>query len=80
LPVTRSEFADALGLTPVHVSRTMSALRKAELIDEQRGQVKILDRKRLAHLSQFDDDYLHNRRLQFLGRVPVEGPALIKMG
>jgi CRP-like cAMP-binding protein len=65
MPLTRTDLADALGLTPVHVSRTMSALRRSGLIDESRGQVTILDRKRMESLSQFDTDYLHVRKLDF---------------
>ncbi|MDX1293560.1 MAG: Crp/Fnr family transcriptional regulator [Hyphomonas sp.] len=65
LPLTRSDLADALGLTPVHVSRTMSGLRQAGLIAESRGQVAILDKLSLARLAQFDADYLHIRRLDF---------------
>ena len=63
LPVTRTELADSLGLTPVHVSRTMTAMRQAELIDERRREVIILDRPKLSRLSHFDVDYLHLRRL-----------------
>ena len=70
MPLTRTDLADALGLTPVHVSRTMSALRRAGLIDESRGQITIIDRDRLSDLSQFDTDYLHIRRLD-LGVAPA---------
>ena len=68
MPLTRTDMADALGLTPVHVSRTMSALRRSGYIDESRGQITILDRHKLASLSQFDTDYLHMRRLDFAKR------------
>ncbi len=70
MPLTRTDLADALGLTPVHVSRTMSALRRSGLIDESRGQVTILDKRKLACMSQFDTDYLHARKLDFA--VPSE--------
>ncbi|WP_112061383.1 Crp/Fnr family transcriptional regulator [Hyphomonas pacifica] len=66
LPLTRTDLADALGLTPVHVSGTMSALRRAGLIEEGRGRVKILDAEKLARQSHFDMDYLHMRRLDLL--------------
>ncbi|KCZ93915.1 Crp/Fnr family transcriptional regulator [Hyphomonas johnsonii] len=65
LPLTRVDLADALGLTPVHVSRTMSAMRSAGLIEEHRGLVLIRDRQRLARLSHFDPDYLHLRKLDY---------------
>jgi CRP-like cAMP-binding protein len=73
MPLTRTDLADALGLTPVHVSRTMSALRRSGLIDESRGQVTILDRRRMASMSQFDTDYLHMRKLDFaLPSIPQD--------
>lgn len=65
LPVSRAHLADALGLTIVHVSRTISAMKRADLIAEREGQIEILDQGRLKRLSQFDDEYLHNRRLDF---------------
>ena len=48
----------------------MSALRRSGLIDESRGQVTILDKRKLACMSQFDTDYLHARKLDFA--VPSE--------
>lgn len=77
LPITRSDLADALGLTPVHVSRTMSWLHKNGLIEQKRGAVAITDRKRLARLAQFDDDYLHLRKLNLSPRPPG-GPDRIR--
>ncbi len=75
LPLTRTDLADALGLTPVHVSRTMSALRRAGLIDESRGQVRILDPEKLARQSHFDMDYLHMRQLNLLDKTGLSGFA-----
>lgn len=65
LPLTRTDIADALGLTPIHVSRTMSHLKQSDLIEESRVSIRILDRDRLARLCQFDPDYLHIRKLTF---------------
>ncbi|WOI52911.1 Crp/Fnr family transcriptional regulator [Parvularcula sp. LCG005] len=63
LPITRVDLADALGLTPVHVSRTLSAMRRAGLIDIVRSRIAITDGDRLARLAHFDTDYLHLRSL-----------------
>ncbi|MAK62145.1 MAG: hypothetical protein CMK09_14335 [Ponticaulis sp.] len=62
LPITRTDIADALGLTSVHVSRTMSAMRRDNLIEEENHAVRIIDRRMLAQICHFDDDYLHVRR------------------
>ncbi|MAP94156.1 MAG: hypothetical protein CMK07_04300 [Ponticaulis sp.] len=62
LPLTRADIADALGLTSVHVSRTMSDMRRSGLIEEDNESVRILDKSRLAQICHFDEDYLHIRR------------------
>lgn len=62
-PLTRAHIADALGLTVVHVSRTMSALKRSELVDESTSFIRINDLEKMKRLAQFDDHYLHNRNL-----------------
>lgn len=64
-PLTRAHLADALGLTVVHVSRTMSALKRSKLLEETGTHIVIHDLDKLRRLSQFDDQYLHNRNLDF---------------
>ncbi len=46
-PIRQSEIADAVGLTPVHVSRVMTRFRKEELIDSIWGELVIKDRHEL---------------------------------
>ncbi|MEQ8556906.1 MAG: Crp/Fnr family transcriptional regulator [Henriciella sp.] len=72
MPLTRADIADALGLTPVHVSRTMSAMRRSGLISEEKGAITLEDRDRLARLSYFDMDYLHLKKLNLLNRIATE--------
>jgi CRP-like cAMP-binding protein len=61
LPVTQTELGDAVGLSTVHVNRTLQELRAADLIELQSGVLKILDWRRLKDLAQFDPTYLHLR-------------------
>ena len=63
LPMTQEQIADATGLTPVHVSRTLKVL-EAERLIERRGprSVTIGDWKKLAEAGDFDSTYLHLRR------------------
>jgi len=63
LPVTQAELGDALGLSTVHVNRTLQALRGEGLITLERGRLTILDWKGLAETAQFDPAYLHLRNL-----------------
>lgn len=46
LPLTQEVIADALGLTSVHVNRTLSALRRESLIEVQGGRAIILNADR----------------------------------
>lgn len=59
LPITQSEFADALGLSAVHVNRVLQELRGLELITLTRSTLAILDWEGLARVSEFDPLYLH---------------------
>ncbi|MGQ7454124.1 Crp/Fnr family transcriptional regulator, partial [Streptococcus suis] len=56
--ITQSDFADALGLTPVHVNRVLKGLRDSRLIHLHGGRLTLLDRARLERLAQFDPTYL----------------------
>jgi CRP-like cAMP-binding protein len=58
-PVTQLELADALGMTAVHVSRTLKTLRSRDLIRLEDRQLQILDFRELCHIAMFDANYLH---------------------
>ena len=59
LPVTQVDIADAVGMSPVHVNRSLQALRAKKLIQTQGRTMTILDYKALANLAGFDPLYLH---------------------
>jgi CRP-like cAMP-binding protein len=59
LPMSRDVLADLLGLSTVHVSRSVSALREAGLIRTINGAIQLLDIEGLAAVAQFDSAYLH---------------------
>ena len=58
-PLTQNDLADATGLTAVHVNRTLQELRRDELIELDRKQLRILDLKRMMDVSMFNLNYLH---------------------
>jgi len=62
LPMSREVLADLLGLSSVHVSRSVSALRDAGLIRTSNGSIQLLDIDGLADVAQFDPAYLHLAR------------------
>jgi CRP-like cAMP-binding protein len=59
LPITQGEFADALGVTNVHVNRVLQQMRADELIELKGEQLKILDWDKLKQVGEFDPTYLH---------------------
>ena len=58
-PLTQVDIADATGLTPVHVNRTLQELRRDDLIVLERKQLHIPDFNRLTEASMFNANYLH---------------------
>lgn len=59
LPLTQIEMADALGLTPVHISRTLRRLRQRGLIELDRRRVTILRPRDEEQYGEFVRDHLH---------------------
>lgn len=59
LPVTQEILADALGLSIVHVNRTLRRLRDAGLIEVIGQRITVNDVNQLASVGQFDELYLH---------------------
>lgn len=62
LPMTQPELADALGITPVHVNRTIRDLKTAGLISLRSRRLTVHDWNGLAAAAEFDPTYLHLRR------------------
>lgn len=58
MPLTQQQLADALGLTSVHISRVVRRLRETSVVDMRRGQVRILDARRLKQLARMNEEYL----------------------
>src|SRR5215212_8186417 len=59
LPITQSEFGDALGLSTVHVNRVLQELRGAGLIVLKGSILSVLDWDGLRAAGDFDPAYLH---------------------
>ena len=58
IPLTQELIADALGLTTVHVNRTLRALRDDKLIAMDGRSIVIVDFEALSLLSDFEKSYL----------------------
>jgi CRP-like cAMP-binding protein len=59
LPMTQEQLADAVGLTPVHVNRTLKALAAEGLIHREKRMITLLDWDRLRSVGDFSSLYLH---------------------
>lgn len=64
-PVAQSVLADAIGITPVHLSRVLRSMREANVLSFSDGVVRIIDRQNLQELSDFDPAFI--RRLSPAG-------------
>jgi CRP-like cAMP-binding protein len=58
IPLTQNELGDALGLSTVHINRTLRKLHEDGLITWRHHLLKIHDWKRLTEVADFDDAYL----------------------
>lgn len=59
LPVTQVELADTVGLSSVHVNRTIQDLRDRGLLTWSGSHLSILKVNALKSLAGFDSNYLH---------------------
>lgn len=59
LPMTQSQLGDVLGISLVHVNRTLMALTESGLIERQRRKMSILDFQALQDVAGFSARYLH---------------------
>jgi CRP-like cAMP-binding protein len=59
LPMTQAELGDAMGISTVHVNRTLQELRAAGLIRLTGARLTVLDWDRLKQIGEFDPTYLH---------------------
>jgi CRP-like cAMP-binding protein len=68
LPMTQEQLADVLGLTPVHVNRTIKALEAEGLITRKGRSVSFPDWELMRSIGDFNQRYLHLRK-QVAGRM-----------
>lgn len=72
-PITQMQLADATGITPVHVNRTMMGLRRDKVMTVHGPRVWIHDWEALAEAGDFDADYLQ-RDVRFEQRMRIAQP------
>ena len=58
-PLTQAELGECLGLTSVHVNRTLQELRRRDLVEFHSRRVAIKDLRALEQMAEFDPGYLY---------------------
>lgn len=59
LPLTQEQLADAVGLTPVHVNRTLKALVADGIVHRDKRYISFSDWDRTKEVADFNPLYLH---------------------
>ena len=59
LPLNQTDLAECLGLTPVHVNRSLRRLREDGLVTFRGGRVDLHDLDGLKKVAEFDPAYLY---------------------
>jgi CRP-like cAMP-binding protein len=62
LPMTQDQLADALGLTSVHVNRTIKLLEAEGLMTRHRRNISFPDSQLMRRAGDFNERYLHLER------------------
>lgn len=63
LPMTQEQLGDALGLTAVHINRTLKTLETDGVITRSKRSVTVADWNRLRTIGDFSSTYLHPREV-----------------
>ncbi len=61
-PATKEDLADAMGLTTIHIYRTLKRLSSENLIQFDASEFKIIDIEALKSVAQYDESYLRGPR------------------
>jgi CRP-like cAMP-binding protein len=63
-PITQDDLANATGLTPPHVNKTLQDLRAAGLVEFKNKALTVLDTRRLREAAKYESGYLHLNRTE----------------
>ena len=59
MPLTQEELGDSMGLSTVHVNRTLQELRSEGLIASKGRRITVKSLDRLMEFADFNPNYLH---------------------
>lgn len=58
MPFTQEDLGDILGLTAVHINRTLQTLKNDGVVSMENHKIRVLDMAGLVHIADFDAQYL----------------------
>jgi CRP-like cAMP-binding protein len=58
LPLTQEILADCLGLSIVHINRTLQTLRREQLIEQRSSLLTLKDKARLMMIAEYSDPHI----------------------
>lgn len=60
LPLAQEDLADAVGLTPIHVNRTLKQLKDEELLQCGKGKIAVLNEDELTKIAKYNPNLISN--------------------
>jgi CRP-like cAMP-binding protein len=72
LPLTQVEIADAVGLSIVHINRTVQELRRLGVLSTKGHAIEVVNKAELATLASFDGCYLNMPQLLSHWQISIE--------
>ena len=70
LPITQEAIGDAVGLSIVHVNRTLQDLRRRGFIELRRGRIALIEAERMADIAEFRQPFAARAGLSALLAPP----------
>jgi CRP-like cAMP-binding protein len=60
IPMTQEDLADAVGLTPIHVNRTLRQLREMGMVFCAKGRIDVIDEEGLKDMARFNPKHIED--------------------
>jgi len=76
IPLTQVDLADAVGLSIVHINRTVQELRRLGILSDKGRAIEVVDRAELATLASFDGQYLNMPQVLSHWQIGVESDPM----
>jgi CRP-like cAMP-binding protein len=78
IPLTQGDLADAVGLSIVHINRTVQELRKLGILSTKGPAIEVVNRAALVALANFDGQYLNMGQVLSHWQISIEREAMAR--